>query len=545
MSPDQYKRLTGNGSIVSAALIVGASSLLSRIIGLIRERVFTTTFGAGDTFDAFVAAFRIPDLIFNLIVLGALSAAFIPLFTDKLVNGKKGRQSSAFDFAISLFNLIVLGVGVLSVIYALFAPQIVPLIAPGFEGEKLALTIRLSRIMALQPILLSVSFIFSGILNSFKRFVAYAIAPVVYNLGIIFGAVYLVPLMGIMGLGWGVVLGGALHLIVQLPSALRVGFRWKPLLISSYDDFTQLWHMMLPRVFGLAAQQLNLLVVTILGSGLLAGSITAFHLANNIYHLPIGIFGIAFAQAAFPTMAEQVSRKKRAAFKQTVTRSFRYILFFVIPISAFLFLLRAQTVRVLFGDGAFDWEDTILTFETLKFLVISIFAQATIPLLTRAFYAERNTRTPVIIAIVAMVVNVVLALALSPIMGVQGLALAFSLASIVQLVSLLGMLHWRLHGFDDGQIIRSLAKIVLATIVSAAILQLLKYPIAMVVDMQRFWGVFMQLVITLTGGGAMYVWLCWLMQCDEILAVNKYLPRKWRVNSVGGTDTPRFGEVPE
>ncbi|MEX0650152.1 MAG: murein biosynthesis integral membrane protein MurJ [Candidatus Andersenbacteria bacterium] len=545
MSPDEFKRLSGNGSIVSAALILGASSLLSRIIGLIRERVFTTTFGAGDTFDAFVAAFRVPDLIFNLIVLGALSAAFIPLFTDKLVKGRKGGQSQAFDFAVSLFNLIVIGVGVLSALYALFASNIVPLIAPGFTGEKLELTIQLSRIMALQPIFLSISFIFSGILNSFKRFAVYAIAPVLYNLGIIFGVVYLVPMMGVAGLGWGVVLGVVLHLLVQLPSALRVGFRWRPLLISSPEDFRQLWRLMLPRVFGLAAQQLNLVVVTILGSGLLAGSITAFHLANNIYHLPIGIFGIAFAQAAFPTMAEQVARKQTAEFRHTVTRSFRYIMFFVIPISAFLFLLRAQSVRVLFGDGAFDWEDTILTFETLKFLIISIFAQATIPLLTRAFYAKQNTRTPVMVAILSMVVNVVLALYLSPLLGVQGLALAFSIASIVQLVALLGMLHWNLHGFDDWQVISSLSKIVLAAIISAAVVQLLKYPVAAVVDMQRFWGIFVQLIITSTGGAVMYIWLCWMMKCDEILVVNKYLPRSLRVKFVGGTDTPRFGEVPE
>lgn len=242
-----------NGSLVSAAIIIGVSSLVSRIVGLIRERVFTTTFGAGDTFDAFVAAFRVPDLIFNLVVLGALSAAFIPLFTEKLVNGKKGHDS-AFRFALSIFNIIVVSVAVLSIVYAIFAPYIMPLIAPGFEGEKLALTIHLSRIMALQPILLSVSFVFSGVLNSFKRFVAYALAPILYNIGIIIGVVYFVPMMGIDGIGWGVVLGAVLHVAVQLPSMIQVGFRWKPVWISSKSDFRALWRMMLPRVFGLAAQ---------------------------------------------------------------------------------------------------------------------------------------------------------------------------------------------------------------------------------------------------------------------------------------------------
>ncbi len=264
------KPVVGNGSIVSAALIVGASSFVSRIVGLLRDRTFTSVFGAGDTFDAFLAAFRIPDLIFNLVVIGALSAAFIPMFTAKLVSGKSG-EKEAYRFALSLFNLVCLGVGVLSLLFAIFAPWIMPLIAPGFTGEKLVLTIHLSRIMALQPILLAASFVFSGVLNSHKRFIAYALAPILYNLGIIAGALYLVPYMGVSGIGWGVVIGAVLHAGIQLPSAIKVGFRWQAVFVSSKEDLRQLWRMMLPRVFGLAAQQANLLIVTIIGSTLLAG----------------------------------------------------------------------------------------------------------------------------------------------------------------------------------------------------------------------------------------------------------------------------------
>ncbi|MEK7557108.1 MAG: lipid II flippase MurJ, partial [Patescibacteria group bacterium] len=196
---------TKNGSVVGAALVLGASSLASALVGLVRQRVFTTTFGAGDTFDAFVAAFRIPDLVFNLVVVGALSATFIPLFTDKLVQGKEGKKR-AFDFALAVLNAVLLIVAACMAAYALLADRIVPLITPGFTGEKLELTILLSRIMAWQPILLSISFVFSGILNSFKKFVMYALAPILYNVGIIFGVLALVPMMGVTGLGWGVVL---------------------------------------------------------------------------------------------------------------------------------------------------------------------------------------------------------------------------------------------------------------------------------------------------------------------------------------------------
>lgn len=533
-----------NGRILPAALILGVASLLSRIVGLVRERVLTTTFGAGDTFDAFVAAFRIPDLIFNLVVIGALSAAFIPLFTAKLVQKKQGK-SPAFDFAVSVLNIMVLVVGVLAGMYALLAGQLVPLITPGFTGEKLELTITLSRIMALQPIILAISFVFSGVLNSFKRFVVYALAPILYNIGIIFGVVVLVPVMGISGLGWGVVLGAILHVAVQLPSVLFVGFRWHPLLAWKSKDFRKMWWMMVPRVFGLAAQQVNLLVVTIIGSTLLAGSITAFHLANNVQHLPVGIFGIAFAQAAFPTLAEQISRRQKQAFLNTLTRSFRYVLYFVVPISVFFLLLRAQIIRVLFGDGAFDWEDTILTFETFGWLIISIFAQATIPLLTRAFYAQQDTKTPVIISLVSIVLNIILAFLLAPRFGVQGLAAAFSVAAIVNLMLLLGMLHWRLSGFNDREVLISLARIVAATVLAGVVVQQLKVPVAAIVNMQRFWGVFVQLSVAGLGGALTYLFFSWLFQAEELVALRRYFPRKGRLGLKAGTETTRFGGLPD
>src|SRR3989344_2409750 len=257
-----------NVSFVSAAFILGVASLLSRLVGLVRERVFTTQFGAGDTFDVFVAAFRMPDAIFNLVVIGALSAAFIPLFTEKLVKHRDAKD--AFAFASSILNLIMVAVALLGLVYALTAPWLVPLITPGFSGEKLELTIMLSRIMALQPIILAISFVASGVLNSFKRFVAYALAPISYNIGIIFGVLYLVPMIGPAGLGWGVVIGAFLHVAVQLPSLWAVGFRWQGIFISSWTDIKSIWMMLLQRVFGLAAQQVNLLTVTVLGSWLLA-----------------------------------------------------------------------------------------------------------------------------------------------------------------------------------------------------------------------------------------------------------------------------------
>ncbi|PIT98187.1 MAG: murein biosynthesis integral membrane protein MurJ [Candidatus Andersenbacteria bacterium CG10_big_fil_rev_8_21_14_0_10_54_11] len=528
-----------NGRIVPAAVLLGLASLLSRAVGLIRERVLTTTFGAGDTFDAFVAAFRVPDLIFNLVVLGALSASFIPLFTDKLVQGKRGERE-AFSFALTVFNIVAVAVILLSAGYALSAPWIIHWLAPGFTGDKLRLTVMLSRVMAVQPILLGASFVFSGILNSYKRFAAYALAPVVYNIGIIIGVVYLVPRLGVTGLGWGVVLGALLHLGIQVPGAVRLGFRWQPVIAWRSAEVREMIRMMLPRVVGLAATQINLLVVTVIGSTLLAGSITAFHLANNLQHVPIGIVGIAFAQAAFPSLAEHMARGERKQFRLLLAKALRYILFLVVPASLYMYLLRSQMIRVFFGDGAFDWADTILTYQTLGWLTFSIFAQATIPLLARAFYVQRDTRTPVILSTVSVAVNIAAALLLSPFMGAPGLAAAFSLAAVVNMGLLLMVLHVRLGGLDDKRVLISTVKIAAATLAGGVVLQLLKLPVALLVDMQRFWGVAVQMTVTSAAGWAVYIGVTWRLGSEELQALKKYMPRRFKPALAAGHDTPRF-----
>jgi putative peptidoglycan lipid II flippase len=556
---------TKNGRLVSAALLLGVASLGSRLVGVLRDRVLSTTFGAGDTLDAFVAAFRLPDLIFNLVIVGALSAAFIPLFTEKLVKGKKyaNGRTDADMFASSVMNLVLIVITVLSVMYMLTAQWLVPLITPGFTGEKLRLTIQLSQIMALQPILLGISFVFSGILNSHKRFLSYSLAPIVYNIGITLGALVFYPYVGIAGLGWGVVLGAALHMLVQLPSILAIGWQWHPMIEWASHDFKRLRRMILPRMLGLAAQQVNLFIVTILGSGLMTGTISIFYMANNLQSLPIGVFGLAFAQAAFPTLAENIAREDHRSFRNTLTKSFRYILFFVIPTSVAFFLLRAQIIRVVYGAGAYDWEDTILTFRTFGILIMSLFAQATLPLLTRAFYVQHNTKIPVITSLISIAANIILALVLvsncqahfwllgwkNLPCGIEGLALAFSLSNILNLVLLLGSLHWTMDGFNDEEVLKSLVRITGASLVAGVVIQILKYVVAYgvdqypAIDMHTFIGVFIQLVVSSAGGVLAYIGVCLLLHCDELEAVWRFLPRKWRLTA--GTETTRFTGLPE
>ncbi len=266
-------------------------------------------------------------------------------------------------------------------------------------------------------------------------------------------------------------------------------------------------------------------------------------MANNAQYIPIGIFGIAFAQAAFPTLAEFAAKKQHKEFRQTLTKSFRYIMFFVIPLSALFYLLRAEIIRVLFGDGVFDWDDTGITFETFGFLVISIFAQATIPLLTRAFYAQQNTKIPVVVSIISIIVNILLAFPLANTMGVAGLALAFSISSIVQLATLLGILHHQLDGFDDKAVLTSMCKIVIATLAAAGVAQVLKTPIGSAVDTHTFIGIAIKLVGVFAGGLITYVIVCMALKSEELAIVQKYIPRRFKLS--GGTETSRFSGLME
>ncbi|HBP00694.1 MAG TPA: murein biosynthesis integral membrane protein MurJ, partial [Candidatus Moranbacteria bacterium] len=385
-------------SIAAAAFIISLAGVASRLLGLVRDRILASTFGAGDILDAYYAAFRVPDLVYNLLILGALSAAFIPVFTQLI---SKDKEEEAWDLASGVLNLQIIIMGILVVLLAINAPFVMQAITPGFGEEKMQLTVLLTRIMFLSPLILGISGIFGGVLVSMKKFFIYSLAPIMYNIGIIFGAVFLVRFMGPVGLAWGVVLGALLHMLIQYPAVKLSGFKFHLMPAKSLrnKDVIRVIHLMVPRMLGVAVNQINFLVITIFASTLAAGSLAVFTFANNIQSTPLGLFGVSFAIAVFPTLSAYYAKEEKAKFAHAFSRTFRQVLFFVIPISILIYVLRAQIVRVVLGAGNFDWEDTILTFTTLGYLTASLFAQALIPLLARSFYAIQNTKTPFYVAL--------------------------------------------------------------------------------------------------------------------------------------------------
>ncbi len=512
-------------SITGAALIISGATLVSRLMGLARDRIFAHYFSAGPIMDSYYAAFKIPDLIYNLLIIGALSAGFIPTFTKLFYQGED--KSSAWKLANNILNITAISLLVVSFFGIIFAPSLAPIIAPGFSTASQALVATLTRIMFGSTIMLGLSMVIGGILQSLRTFFLYSLAPIFYNLGIIIGAVFLVPILGISGLAWGVVLGAFMHLSLQTYSAYANGYRWKWYFNLKDKNTKLIGKLMIPRTLGLAVSQLNLVIITILASLLPVGSVTIFNFANNLQAVPVGIIGIPFALAVFPILSATASQNNIDEFIKNLSATIRQILFLIIPCAIIILLLRAQIVRVIYGTGKFDWSATISTADTLAFFALSLFAQALIPLLARAFYALSNTKTPFIIGIISELVGIIAALLLMKPLGVAGLALSFSIASILNLTILSVALRSSLKKIDGEKIFYSFYRIILAAIPMAIVIQYAKYPLAKIFNQDYFFGILGQGLVASILGLAIYIFICYLLKVPELLQIKDSLARRW------------------
>lgn len=512
-----------------AAVIIGVAGLLSRLLGLVRDRFLATAFGAGPELDTYYAAFRLPDLLYNLIILGALTAGFIPVFTEYMERRGEREAWKLAEQVLSIVGIIMAGACLL---FAVSAPWIVPWTTPGFVGEQMERTIALSRIMFLSPLLLGLSAVMGGILQSTRRFLAFALAPLLYNVGIIFGIAVLAPHWGIAGASWGVVIGAALHLIAQATVAVRMGIRAIPWPSFQPEGVRRILWLMVPRTAGLAVTQLNLVILLALASSLEPGSVSVFNLANNLQSVPIGLIGVSFAVAAFPALSRAMGSRDTCAFTSALSNAARKILFFLLPATGFMLLLRVQIVRLLLGDGKFDWGDTIRTTSVLGWFAVSLIAQALIPLFARAFYARQNTWTPFWAGVAGEIVNVTAALLLRQSYGIVGLAMAFSLAAFVQLGVLLLLLRRSCGTLSNGELRRSFLTTLLATIMALWVGYGLRQWVGMEYDLRQYWQVALQAIAAAGGGGLVFFLAAWLMESRELLEFARGIMTKWRRRSV-------------
>ncbi|GMU25426.1 murein biosynthesis integral membrane protein MurJ [Patescibacteria group bacterium] len=516
-------------SVTTAAFIVGAASLASRLVGVFRDRVLASTFGAGDTLDAYYAAFRIPDFLYNLVILGALSAAFIPVFTEYLENDKR----EAWRLAERVLSVVGAAMLVLCAVLFVAAPWLVPPTVPGFLGDKLALTVSLSRIMLLSTFFLALSAVMGGILQATRRFVAFSLAPVFYNLGIIVGVIFFVPNFGPIGLGWGVVLGAALHLFTQVSVAYRLGLERLPVPSFHHEGVRRILRLMAPRTIGLAMMQINLVVLVGLASTLAVGSVAVLNLAMNLQYVPVGIFGISFAVAAFPALSRAASAQNKEAFRHALNGTARKIIFLLLPSMALMLILRAQVVRLVLGQGQFDWNDTIRTADALAIFSFSLLSQALVPLFSRSFFALQNTVTPLWIGAVSEGTNIALALLFREPLGLNGLVLAFTIASWISIA----LLWWRLRAsqgrLGTAGVWISFRTTLVATVVLCAFAVPVRILVGSIWPLRTFWQVALQAGAAAAAGLLGFWVTSWLLQSRELSELREAFIRKlWKRGEV-------------
>ena len=458
-------------TLLAAASIVALGFLGSRLLGLLRSVVLAHEYGTSPQLDAYFVAFRIPDLIFQLLAGATLGSAFIPVFAR--VVAEKG-DAEGWRLASTVLNILFIATLAVALIALLAAPILVPITAPGLGDETgqheelTSLAVDLTRIMMLSPLLFAVSGMFMGILNARHHFWAPAIAPMFYNAAIIVGALVSDD---VKVLAIAVVIGAALHLAIQLPALRLVGMSWQPVWDWRDAAVREVTRLMGPRVVGLAAYHLNFVIATLFASTVSNGAISAVNYAWLIVMTPLGLFGMAISTAAFPRMAEQATRAT-GELRDTVSSSLRMILYLTVPASIGIVVLARPVTALLLRGGAFDASSTDLVAGALTFYAIAIFAHAGIEILSRAFYALSDTRTPVFFAVLSMVVNLALSLALVGLFEINGLAVALSIAAIVEFALLARALAPRLEGLADRALFGSVTRTVAASILMAEVILL-------------------------------------------------------------------------
>lgn len=450
--------------IARAAGTVMAAFILSNLVGLVRQILAARAFGTEASMEAFNAANRVAETLFNLVAGGALSSAFIPTFTAIITRGDRTR---AWKLASNVGNLILAILTGLSIIALIFAPAIVRyILAPGFsdQPQKFELTVDLMRLMLPSAVIFGLSGLLMGILNSNRVFFLPAIAPAMYQLGLIFGILVLAPQMGIHGLAWGVLIGASLHLAVQAPALLRLdGTYYRGLGLNS-EDVREVIRLMGPRLLGVAVVQLNFWINTRLASHFVEGSVTAIVLAFSLMLMPQAAIAQSIAIAAMPTFSAQVSLGKLNAMRAALAASLRAALVLAIPASAGLILLGRPIITLLYQRGEFSEFSTTLVAWALLWYSAGLIGHSLVEILSRAFYALHDTRTPVLIGIAAMGMNVVFSYIFSALFSRigwlehGGLALANTTATAIEASLLWMFMRNRLQGMESGHIIAGAAQ---------------------------------------------------------------------------------------
>ncbi len=510
-------------------------TLLSRILGLVRDAVLAWAFGATRAADAFYVAFRIPNLLRRFVAEGALTIAFVPIYTEQLKRSKK----DGLEAASVVFTYLSLFLALISVLGIAFAPFVVKVIALGFTDhpEKFELTVFLTRIMFPYIMLISLVALAMGILNSLKHFSAPAASPIFLNIGIIFGAVVLerTCVIPAEGVAIGVLIGGAMQLLIQIPVLIREGmlprfnFNWR------HPALKGLLLLMIPSAFGAAVYQINVVVITFLASYLPEGSVSYLWYADRVSEFPLGIFSLAVATVTLPTLSDHAAAKDITSLKKTMNYSLRLALLIDIPSSVGLYLLALPITQVLFERGEFSDKAAVATAAALGFFALKVPFVSGVRNLVPGFFALKDARTPVYVAALAVVVNAASAYLLMKPMLHVGLALAIVISSAVNLMVLVYLFRRKVGPIGARKLLASVARTAVATAVMAAFLLAMMHYVP-IEPHWRLWEKAGMLCLLIAGGGGIFLSLTWLINHEEFEALSGLVRRRRKLTDLVSAD---------
>ncbi len=489
--------------------------IFSQVLGLVRQRLLVSIFGASDTLGVYLASSKLPDFLFQLIIAGALSSAFIPIFSDYL--GKNKEKEAHFLGSTLLTVSLIIFCG-LSVFLFIFAEQASSLIAPGFSQQQIVLMASLMRIIVFGEILFIIGSFLSSVLQSYNHFFVPGFAAALYNLGIIAGIFFLSPYFGIYSAAYGVIMGAFIFIIAQLPLTKKLGFNFRPSVAIKNSGVIQVLKLMWPRTISIAVFQLGGIITITLISFLPSPgrNYVIFDYAQTLFFAPVVLFGQAIAQAAFPVLAREKDRLND--FKITIITSLKQMIYLVLPFSVLFIVLRIPIVRLIYGAAQFDWQATVLTGTTLAFFSISIFSQALNYLLSRGFYALHDTKTPLVVGILTTALMVALGVVAIFVLDLKiwAIAASFSIASIVNIFILFICLDRKVGGFEKLHLSYSLLKIVVATVFTGFALYVpIKLLDQLVFDTTRTINLLFLTGISSFAGLSLYIFLTWLFNVKE------------------------------
>ncbi len=506
--------------VTHAAGVVGFYTFLSRILGLVRDMVVAGFFGAGMAADAFFVAFRIPNLLRRLFAEGSMTVAFIPVFTEYL---RVKSRRDAFELARIVLTLLSIILVIVTILGILFAPWIVRIQAWGFgeAGIKFELTVLLTRITFPYIFLISLVALFMGILNSMGHFAAPAAAPILLNAGIIGGTIWISPHLSqpVVGTAIGVIIGGVLQVLLQLPPIIKKGVSLCPKWMPVHPAVKRIGLLMLPAIFGSAIYQLNQYIGMLLATFLPEGSVSWLYYADRIVQFPLGVFAIAISTAALPSLSRQAAEKDMQHFFDILNHSLNLTLFIAIPSMVGLIILGEPVITLFLERGAFDSTDTVKTVQALCFYSAGLWAFSGLRVIVSGFYAIQDTKTPVKVAAVALIAYLLFSLVLMGPLKHGGLALSLSLASAIQFGLLLYFLKKKLADWDLYPVIKSTFKIIAASVVMGIFVGLLHLIWFQGRPGAGLWQVTLKVLCPVLGGVVIYFAVARLIGCRELSPV--------------------------